>query len=281
MDWRRIPNAELERHFNPRVAVPDVDIFLQRLAAASAAARQRHRPQTDIRYGDGPRQLLELFRATVPGGPIQIYLHGGYWRALSKDDFSYMAPPMVAAGANVVVMDYDLCPDVTLDTIVAQTIDCVRWVARHTDEIGGDPDRIFLSGHSAGAHLAAMALAHDWTRDGLGADLIKGAVLVSGIYDPTPVLAISVNDDVRLTPEMAARNNACAHPPRGGAALLVAVGGAEPAGWIGQSVDYHTAAGPESALEIVADAHHFSIALRMADPTDPLCQATLQQMRLA
>ena len=281
MDWRRIPKAELESHFNPRVAVPDVDTYLQRLVAASRAARQRHRPATDIRYGDGPRQLLDLFRAADPGGPIQVYLHGGYWRALSKGDFSYMAPPMVAAGASVVVMDYDLCPDVTLDTIVAQAIDCVRWVARHADEIGGDPGRIYLSGHSAGAHLAAMALAHDWTRDGLGADLIKGAVLVSGIYDPTPVLAISVNDDVRLTPEMAARNNACAHPPLGGGALLVAVGGAEPAGWIGQSVDYHTAAGPESALEIVPDAHHFSIALQMADPTDPLCQATLRQMGLA
>ncbi len=280
MDWRRIPEAELESHFNPRVAVPDAEDYLQRLAAASAAARERHRPDTDVRYGAGPRQQLDLFRAADPGGPIQIYIHGGYWRALSKGDFSYMAPPMLAAGASVVVMDYDLCPAVTLDTIVAQTIDCVRWVARHGGEIDGDKDRIYLSGHSAGAHLAAMALAHDWTRDGLAADLIKGAVLVSGIYDPAPVLRISVNDDVRLTPEVAARNNACAHPPLGGAPLLVAVGGAEPAGWIGQSVDYHTAAGPESALTIVADAHHFSIALRMADPADPLCQATLDQMGL-
>lgn len=280
MDWRQIPADDLERHFNPRVAVPDVADYLQRFAATSTVARARHRPETDLRYGTGPRQLLDLFHAAEPGGPIQIYLHGGYWRAVSKSDCSYIAPPMLAAGANVVVLDYDLCPDVTLDTIVAQVLDGIRWVARHTPEIGGDPGRIYLSGHSAGAHLAAMALAHDWTRDGLAADLIKGAVLVSGIYDPTPVLAISVNDDVRLTPEMAARNNACTRPPLGGADLLVAVGGDEPAGWIGQSVDYHTAAGPESALTIVDDAHHFSIALRMADPADPLCQATLDQMGL-
>ena len=280
MDWRRIPDGELEAHFNPRVAVPDHAELLARFTSASAEARQRFRPEVDIRYGDGPRQVLDLFRAASPGAPIHIYFHGGYWRALAKSDFSLIAPPLTAAGAGVVIMDHDLCPDVTLDRIVAQALECVRWVARHARELGGDAGRIYLSGHSAGAHLAAMALARDWTHDGLAADLIKGAVLVSGIYDPSPVLRISVNDDVRLTPAMAARNNACGRPPRGGGALLVAVGGDEPAGWIGQSVDYHTNAGPLSELMVVADANHFSLGLSMADPADPLCQAMIRQMGL-
>ncbi len=280
MDWRELSADELEAHYNPRVAVPEVETYLQDYAALSVAARAAIKHRTDLRYGRGPRQLVDVFPARQAEAPIHLYIHGGYWRALSKNEFSFLAPAFVEAGATLVVMDYDLCPDVTVDDIVAQTIDCVAWVAREAAALGGDAGRLYLSGHSAGAHLAAMALAEDWTAHGLPADLIKGATLVSGIYDPEPVLAISVNEEVRLTPEMATRNNACARPPRAGIPILVAVGGDEPAGWIAQSAAYHAIAGPSAELIRVAGADHFSIGLDMADPEHDLCRVMLAQMGL-
>ncbi len=280
MDWRSLSQDELEANFNPRIAVPDAETYLEDLAHRSEAVRAAFQPETDIRYGDGPRQMVDLFRAPAPNAPLHIYIHGGYWRALTKEDFSLMAPPLCDDGAAVVVMDYDLCPAVTVDTIVRQTIDCIAFVAKRAAEFGADPDRLFLSGHSAGAHLAAMALAHDWTGEGLPADLIKGAVLVSGIYDPEPVLKLAVNEEIRLTPEVAAKVNAMARPPLGDRPVLVAVGGNEPPGWIAQSVDYHTVAGPDAEFMTVPAANHFSIAFDMADPDHALHIAMLAQMGL-
>ncbi|MCG8693774.1 MAG: alpha/beta hydrolase [Minwuiales bacterium] len=280
MDWRSLSQDELEANFNPRIAVPDAETYLEDFAHRSEAERAELQPETDIRYGDGPRQMLDLFRAPEPNAPLHIYIHGGYWRALTKEDFSLMAPPLQDAGAAVVIMDYDLCPAVTVDAIVRQTIDCIAFVARRAAAFGADPDRLFLSGHSAGAHLAAMALAHDWTEEGLPADLVKGAVLVSGIYDPEPVLKLPVNEEVRLTPEIVTKVNAMARPPRGDVPILVAVGGDEPPGWIAQSVDYHTVAGPDAEFMTVPGANHFSIAFDMADPDHALHSAMLAQMGL-
>ena len=279
MDWRSLPMEDLERHFNPRVAVADAESHLAGRAKESAGVRRRLNGRYDIAYGDGPRQVLDIFPADVQGAPIHLFIHGGYWRALAKQDFSFMAPAYVEAGVNAVVMDYDLCPTVTLDRVVAETIECVAWIAKNAGLLGGDANRIVVSGHSAGAHLAAFALAEDWTRHGLPGDLLKAAVLVSGIYDPRPVLQISVNDEIGLTPAMAARCDATAQPPRSGLPLLVAVGGDEPAGWIAQSTDYHRGAGPDAEFMTCPGKHHFTVGECLCDPKSPVFQWLLAAIR--
>ncbi|MEE9289620.1 MAG: alpha/beta hydrolase [Alphaproteobacteria bacterium] len=280
MDWRGLSPDELERHYNPRVAVPDFERHIETVRKMSAAARERLASRLDIRYGEGPLETLDVFPANRPQAPIHVYIHGGYWRLLDKSDYSVVAEPLVAAGATVVTLNYDLCPAVTLDDVVAETLRGITWVARNAADLGGDAGRIYLSGHSAGAHLAAMAIGHDWTAEALPADLVKGAVLVSGIYDPQPVLGISANQDIRLTREMARRNNACKRPPRGGGEVLVAVGGDETEGWIAQSRAYHRAAGVRTDLLVVPERHHFSVSYDMVDAERPLCRAMLAQMGL-
>ena len=284
MDYAHLSDEEIEANYNPRTAVKGFETHLAEYLARSAAARERLGGRLDVPYGPTPLQTLDVFPAAAPGAPINVFIHGGYWRALDKSDVSFVAEPLVAAGATAVSLNYDLCPAVTLDEVVAQVRAAVAWVWRHADELGGDRDRLFVSGHSAGGHLAVMALAHDWAgAEGLPRDAIKGVVSVSGIYDLAPVPRVSVNADIGLDGETARRNSPLLTPPDAVAPLLLAYGEHESAGWIRQSLDFHaecTAHGIDCALLEVSGVDHFSITYTLADPASPLCRAVLAQMEL-
>lgn len=272
-----------ESQFNPRVAVADHERYTAEREAASAAVRGRLRADLDLRYGPGPRELVDIYRPEGAGpSPVQVYFHGGYWRANGRSDFAHLTPTFTRAGAVCVLAGYDLCPAVTLDEIVAETARCLAWVYRNIGRHGGDPERLYVSGSSAGAHLAAMAIARDWTAEGLPADLIKGAAPVTGIYELSPVLRISVNEQIRLTADRVAALSPGA--PRHGGPVLVAVGGAEPDGWRRQSEDYAAlcrAAGCAVEYLEIPGLNHFSVTASIADAASPLAQAMLRQMRLA
>ncbi|MFQ5959471.1 MAG: alpha/beta hydrolase, partial [Alphaproteobacteria bacterium] len=279
-----LSDAEIEAELNPRVAVPDAERYLAEYAARSEAARARLAGTLDVAYGDAPAQTLDVFPAAGEAPPIHVFIHGGYWRALDKSDHSFLAAPLVSAGATVVVLNYSLCPAVTLDDIVGEVRAGLAWIWRHAAEFGGGAARIFVSGHSAGAQLAAMAMAHDWTAEGLPADLIKGVAGVSGVYELAPVMRISVNEEIRLDREMALRNSPTLRPPRPLAPVLVAVGADEPPGFIKQSRDFLAACrvcGVACDYMAVRGEHHFSILYALADATTPLHRAVLAQMGLA
>jgi arylformamidase len=285
MDLDLLSADEREAQMNPRVAVPEAEAYLADFAQRSAEARARLEGRLDIAYGDTPLQALDVFAAAGGGGaPLHIFIHGGYWRALDKNANSFVAEGLVDAGATAVLLNYDLCPAVTLDDIVGQVRAAIAWIHGHAGDLGGDPNRIFISGHSAGAQLAMMALGHDWEADGLPSDLIKGAVGVSGVYDLLPVLKISVNDDVRLSEDMAARNSPTRHPPATSAPLVVAVGQQETPAFVAQSKDFHQTcvnAGLDSRyLECPGD-DHFSVLYTLANPISSLCGLVLRQMSLA
>jgi arylformamidase len=180
-----------------------------------------------------------------------------------------------------VLVNYDLCPAVTLDDIVGQTIAAVAWVYRHGAEYGCDPQRLYVSGNSAGAHLAAMALAQDWRAQGLPADLIKGACCITGIYDLAPVLRIDANAEIRLRPDMVARNSPLSLPLPAKPPVIVAVGGDETPLWVKQSTDYAAmlrANGVPTELMIIPGTHHFSITRSLAEPEGVLPMAIRRQI---
>ena len=285
MDIDLLSPDELEAHMNPRVAVADAESYMADWVERSAEARERLGGRLDIAYGDTPGQTLDVFPAPdSSSAPIHIFIHGGYWRALDKSANSFVAEALVAAGATTVLLNHDLCPTVTLDDIVAQIRRAVAWVFENAADLGGDPNRIFMSGHSAGAHLAMMALGHDWDNEGLPADVIKGVVGISGVYDLAPILKISVNDDVHLDPDMAERNSPMRHPPGATAPLVIAAGEQEPAAFVAQSTEFHDICrsnGIDSQyLECPGD-DHFSILYSFANPISGLCGLALRQMSLA
>jgi arylformamidase len=285
MSWQGLDPEELERQFNPRHSVPDFEAFQAGKAALSAKVRARLRSHLDVPYGDTARQRLDVFPAGAPietGAPVHVFFHGGYWRAQDKANFSFLAEHLVANGICTVVANYDLCPEVTLDGVVASARRALAWTFEHAAEFGADPDRLTISGSSAGAHLQAMALAHDWPTEGLPADLIKGAVPISGIYDPEPARQISVNAELRLTEEIARRNNALVLEPKVRCPVALFVGADEPELWRQQTELYagHLKRhGFRPRLDVVPGAHHFSILDAYLDPESAILRGILALAR--
>ena len=274
---------EFERQYNPRQAVPDHQGKIEARVIASAEARCRIEGIYDLRYGPGPKEVLDVFPAATDSAPVQFYIHGGYWRAQDKSDVSFLAEPFTQSGACVVIINYDLCPAVTLPEIIAETVRALRWTHGNIAELGGDPGRIYISGNSAGGHLGAMMLAHDWAADGLPKDLIKGAALLTGVYDPEPVLGISINEVVGLTPDMIQTVSPRQNLPLRDLPLLVPVGGNETTEWIKQSrsyVDLCLSKGINAEYLEVPGADHFDMTGAMGDPDGPVLPAILAQMGL-
>jgi len=270
----------VERGYNNRAAVPDHPQWLARFPELSASARAALAPKLDLRYGPGPKETLDLF---VPAGGARgtfVFLHGGYWRALDKSDFSFVAGPFVAQGYAVAVANYDLCPEVSIATIVDECRRAVAWIVREGAAHGANSECIVVGGHSAGGHLAAMLLATDWVAQVLGRDPIAGAVSVSGVHDLTPMMQFSFNADFKLDAAEAARLSPVHLSPRSRAPLVLAVGADETSEFIRQTRilwDAWPANRPVGAHTplIVPARHHFSVVVDYADADSELTQATL------
>ena len=277
-DYDLISDQDLSRQMMPRIAVPDHERWLADDLALSNDVKDRISLVRDQRYGDGPRQIADLYPASRPGAPIVLFYHGGFWRALSKDHVGHVAGPLTQAGAACVLPGYDLCPSVTLRTVVAEAKQALLWTRRQAARLNGDPDRIYVAGNSAGAHLAAMMMAEDWTKHGLARAPIAGAILVTGIYDLRPILRIQVNDDVRLAAEDVLGLSPQFLPLHCRVPTIVAVGGAEPQLWIEQSRRFAaklSATGADIQLMEIPGLHHFSITHSLSDSSAPLTRAIL------
>jgi len=272
------PAEDLEAVWNPRVSVPDPEAWFAAAEAASRATRAHLPGLCELRYGAGPLMTVDVFPATALGGgpaPVHVFLHGGFWRSRDKRDYSFVADHLVPAGVTTVVANYDLCPAVTVATIIDQTVALLRWIgdgglAPATGE--PHPGRLTASGHSAGAQLLAMAAvrAPELLR---GATPLAQALLISGIYELSPLLAISVNEQVRLDAASVRPCSPLHHPPPPGLRADLLVGGDEPDAWWAQAQDYARHLG-EGALQVarLPGLHHFSIIDALRDPNTWLTQ---------
>jgi arylformamidase len=281
-DYDLISADELNRQMMPRVAVPDHERWLAADLARGETLRRTLPGRYDERYGPGPRQIADLFPAPRAKAPIVLFFHGGFWRGLSKGHVRHVAVPLTEAGVATVMPNYDLCPNVPLATVVDQARQALLWTRKQAAQLNGDPERIFVAGNSAGAHLAAMLLAEDWSRHGLARPPIAGAVLVTGIYDLRPVLRIQVNDDTRLKPDEAAGLSPQFLPMRDPPPSIVAVGGDEPPLWIDQSRRFAAKleqAGGRTELMVLPELNHFSITASLGVPAAPLTNAMLNLVR--
>lgn len=283
--YRDRDEAFFLEHFMPGTAVGDPEVWIRRAQEMGEAALSHLNDiRWDVPYGESALQTVDVFAADNPDAPIHLYFHGGYWRAYDKANYRYLPGMLVPQGATTILANYDLCPSVTLDEIVAQAIRCVAFVYRQGRALGGDPDRLFISGSSAGGHLVAMALAHDFSADGLPQDIIKGALSITGVHRLEPVLRVPVNDDIRLDPAMAERNTTLDKVPVTRNPVLVAVGADEPDEWVRMSVDYDTMLrenGIPGDLMIVSGTQHYSVTQTLADPESRLSRGLLTMMELA
>ncbi|MES2106907.1 MAG: alpha/beta hydrolase [Pseudomonadota bacterium] len=271
------PSEYYGQQYNARAGIPDHPYIFTRWLKQSALVRRTNAGLYDLMYGDVTGERLDIFPTRTAGGPLLVFIHGGWWRSLDKFDFSMIAPAFTSAGINVALTNYTLAPGARIEEIVQQQLRAVAWLYRNVEKYDIDPQRIVIAGHSAGAHLAAMMMAAQWpTYAGdLPADMIKAGVLLSGLYDLTPVPhAEFVNIDLKLTQERAIALSPGFMPQSHAIPFITAVGGLESDEFKRQNSLIASAWQTRHRADIpLPEANHLTICDALADGNSPLFKA--------
>jgi len=278
-------NAALySREYNARAMVPEHPQFFARWAEQSARARATMICYLDRRYGEMPGETMDLFPARKGDGSCMLFIHGGYWRSLDKTDFSFLAPAWVDAGVSLAVVNYDLCPKVSVEEIVLQILRASSWLYLNAEQYGMDEDRLFVSGHSAGGHLAAMMMAALWPvfDARLPKDLFKGALAISGIYDLRPLTQVDwLNTDLKLDEAAALKVSPAFLPPATRAPVMSCVGGSESAEFKRQNALLGARWKSVFAGDVaMPGANHFSVVDGLANQSSNLFSGARRLMKL-
>ena len=258
--------------------IPNPGDYIERWRAEGRHLRASCDCLVDVRYGPHPAEHLDVFRPALPHAPVHIFLHGGYWYSMSSKEFSFVAKGLVPAGLVVVVLNYALCPTVTMTELVRQVRSGIAYVHAHARDWGGDPDRLTISGHSAGGHLVASALTTDWTRfaPGRPADMVRAGLSLSGLYALEPVRLSYVNAYLCMDQAEAAALSPGRHLQHARGALTVAVGGRESEQFHWQQEHFsavwgeHTGTPPR--VVDLAGHHHFSLLDELSRPQGVLAR---------
>ncbi len=271
-------NDYYNQQYNARAMIADHPYIFTRWQQDSIRVRRTTPGLFDLCYGDAPAERLDLFPANRAGAPLLVFIHGGWWRSLDKSDFSFVAPAFTRAGINVALPNYTLVPNASIEDIVVQQLRALTWLYRNAEHYDIDRERIVVAGHSAGAHLTAMLLAAAWPvyANDLPRDLVKGGVMLSGLYDLAPVQqADFVNIDLKLTPERIARLSPAALPQSHSAPFITAVGGMESDEFKRQNALIGEQWKVNHIRDIpLPDANHLTICDAFASPGHPLFDAT-------
>lgn len=261
----------IELQYNPRLTVPDAAAYFQRWAEASRVAREALPHHANLRYGPGEKETLDLFPAPE-SRYLLVFIHGGYWRAFDKNDFSWLAPPLVEAGLSVAVLNYALCPAVTIPEITEQCRRAVAWLHREAPRYGAHGP-LLISGHSAGGHLTAELFATPWEAYEVPQEAFAGGIAISGLFDLEPLLQVSFNTELRLDQRSAKASSPVHKRPTLKVPLVLALGALESEEFHRQSQLLNQAwPGVCHGIIRVPEAHHFSVLDALADPSSPLWQ---------
>ncbi|MEW5860255.1 MAG: alpha/beta hydrolase [Cyanobacteriota bacterium] len=274
--------AELDAEYDVEKSVPDFTVYADFYVKTSASVRSALPCQLKVPFGPTLAEHLDIFPTAQPDAPILVFIHGGYWRLLSSQEFSLVAKAPVEAGVTVVVTNYALCPTVTMDEIVRQSRAAVAWIYKNASSFGGDRHRIYVSGHSAGGQLTAMLMATDWEETyGLPADIIKGGCAISGLFDLMPFPYTWLQPALQLNWGEVLRNSPIRHIPDKAGSLIVTYGGDESQEFQRQSDEFLAAwkaKGLKGEYLPQPGKNHFTAIDGFLDVNSDLCTAILRQM---
>jgi arylformamidase len=283
--WLDMDQQELDDAYDQIVYAPNRDQVGRRRIVNSERARATVGAPLRVSYGPSEIEKLDIYRTKVSPAPVNIFIHGGAWRANQAADYAFLAEPFVNAGAHYVVLDFinvDAAAG-SLFPMVEQVRRAVAWVYKNARDFGGDPDRLYLTSHSSGSHLAGCVLTHDWPQENLPLDIVKGAMLGSGMYDLRPVRLSKRSKYVAFTDEMEAALSAQRRIEKLHTPLILAYGTQETPEFQRQSRDFHaavTAAGKPAELLVGEGYNHFEMLETLGNPYGVLGRAVLAQMRL-
>lgn len=284
--WLDMDQAELDAAYDQSAYAPNREQVLGRNATNSDAVRARLGAPQRFAYGPTPVEGLDVYATARGHAPINVFIHGGAWRAGLARNYASPAELFVNAGAHYVVPDFAAVQDVggSLLPMADQVRRAVAWVYRNAREFGGDASRLYVSGFSSGAHLAGVVLTTDWVKDfDLPADLVKGGLCGSGMYELEPVRRSARSRYVSFTDEMVQALSPQRHLDTLVAPLVVACGTFETPEFQRQARDFAaavTAAGKAVQLLVGEGYNHFEMYETLANPYGLLGRAALEQMKL-
>ena len=266
--------AELNAQFDNRARVPEHPAIFDRWRMDSLSARESLICQLDVPYGESPAESVDIFFPPEHNRPVMVFMHGGYWRAMDKSDYSFIATPFVAAGFGVVVANYALAPSVSMREIAEQTRRAIIWLWRNAEDLGFDRTAISVSGHSAGGHLTALLMSTEWSGFGaLPKRLVRSGLSISGIFDLEPIRLSGMNADLRMDKEEAAALSPVNFVPDDAGPLVLGVGADESDAFHHQQdvmVSQWRARGLPVSEVPLPGRNHFTALDALVEPNHPL-----------
>lgn len=267
---------DYEAEYNNRARVPEHPEIFARWEKDAAAYREQmsreENAEIGLKYGPSARQTVDLFFPEASGrGPLAVFVHGGYWRSLAPHLFSHMASGLVSRGVAVAVIGYDLCPQVTVGEIIAQVRNACLFLWQRFGQ------RMLMFGHSAGGHLAGAMLATDWKALDRSAppNLVPAAYSISGLFDLTPLIGISMNQDLRLDDDQARAASPLFWPAPKGHTLDSVVGALESDEFLRQAriiAEAWSKGGATTRFEALEGANHFTVIDPLTDTASPMVE---------
>ncbi len=274
---------EIDAQYNIGASLPGWESYLDRYITDSGATRKSLQCELDIQYGPTLDETLDIFPSKQSNSPVLVFIHGGYWRALSSKEFSFIANGFVDQGITVVVSNYSLCPKVPISEISRQNRAVIAWLAKNAEEYNGNPDEIYVSGHSAGGHLTAMVCSSDWQGEyGLSQNIVRGGLAISGLFDLHPFRYSYLQPTLSLSHEIIMQQSPSFCIPESGPSMILSVGERELSEFHRQAQDYHQARldkGLNSNCRVEADQDHFSILYDLINPDSSLFAATIKMIK--
>ncbi|HZH36212.1 MAG TPA: alpha/beta hydrolase [Flavisolibacter sp.] len=277
--------ASLDNQYNNRLHVPNFQDYLDRWELWSRETERSLPVTKDMAYGNLPGERLDVYPSPHRHSKTLVFIHGGWWHLLDKALFHFLAAGFRPYGITTVLLTYPQAPKHSMDQIVGSCRKAVPWLYRHIADFNGDPEQLYVAGHSAGGHLTAMLAATDWKQghSDVPEGVLKGACFVSGLFNLVPIQLSYLNTVLQMDKEMAVRNSPAGLEPFATCHLIVAVGEAETTAFRDQSNEFFSAwKDKHHAIQFLPlpGLNHFSVVEAIRDPDAALHQAICRLMGL-
>lgn len=284
--YRDYTQEQLDRNYNQAEWAPNIKQILERYDLRSEWTRDRLGEPERHEYETGdpnhPVQSFDLYRADVDNAPAMIYIHGGAWRAGNAESYHFPAPLFLDNDISYIALDFSPVQDVGLDGMISQIRHAIATIYNQADEIGVDRDKLYVSGHSSGGHLGGVTLITDWEEFDLPKDVIKGATLISGMYDLKPVRLSARSSYVPFTDEIEEQLSTIRHIDKINTPIILAVGDLETDEFKRQTGEFAQAlkdAGKTVELFNLAPYNHFETMDDYGNPYYPVSAASIKQIK--
>jgi arylformamidase len=285
--WMDMDQVELDAAYDQSFYAPLAGQIFKRYASLSNEARAHIGDPKRFSYGSTPVEALDLYSAKKPNAPIFVFIHGGAWLRGEAKNYGYPAELFVNSGVNYIVLDFIAVGPANGDIslMADQVRRAIAWTYKNAASFGGDANRLYVGGHSSGGHLCGVALVTDWQKDfGLPANMVKGGLCMSGMYDMKPVRLSKRSSYVKFTDMMEQAMSSQRQLDKLQAPIIVTYGTNETPEFQRQNRDFAAAvkaAGKPVEVIEAPNYNHFEMCESLGNPYGPNGRAALKLMELA